>query len=383
MAKKAKVRMTPKTLNESTLETNIVGEISALFRFPDRISYPSRLGWYLDVLRHTTPSQGKRVKMYRLTPFEEYEGGGWDSRIDIPAGNGTQRAVFIQFKAGKHSEGNEIPGSIFNIEHRNPNKHVAFTFNDNSDNTQHETLKNLRDECVKLGLPSKSVLYGFPRITDLDDFEKLEDDLLMHTTFLSLSEMDSNAKSKGVNLYDRQEHHFRTCYFDETRREISSKPFTMVPPEVPSSFLYEILLVHYARWRNQFPEELSIESLNEEYYLFLADFLKINPFELHEFRHFPRFPPSIERELKIYYKEVENQNLQIIKEIFGVGGNQQRLVEWRKDIFIKVVQFATKKERREISISNDVPNIHSFTLKQQISLDIEMKQGDVVNLLVF
>lgn len=384
MAKSNKIRVHPVSLNETTLETNIVSEIATLFRCPIGGSYPSRLRWFFDIPHSlSTGGSNKKVKIYRLTPPEEYHGGGWDSKVVIPNGNGTNRAVFIQFKAGKHSDGNNIPNSIFNVSLQNPNKHAEFTFNDNSDNTQHQTLKNLHNELVSKRFPSKSVLYGFPRVTDLDTFDKLEEDLLLHTTFLSISEMDAKAGANSANLYDGNVHHFRTCYFDETKREISSNPFSIGKAEDPSGLLYEILLVRLAHWRNQLSKEIPIDFINEEFFFMLADFLRINPFKLYDFEYFRPFPSSYERRFKGYYAKIESNSINNLFKYFEGNGNERGNIQWRKDLFKRIVSFVNEQKEREIDIRKDIPSEYSFSLSANETLELSITENATYNLLLF
>jgi hypothetical protein len=266
---------------------------------------------------------------------------------------------------------------------RNPNKHAEFTFNDNSDNSQHQTLKNLHDELVRQGLPSKSVMYGFPRITDLETFDKLEEDLLLHTTFLSISEMDTKAAANRANLYDGNVHHFRTCYFDETKREISSDAFSIGKSEDPSGLLYEILLVRFAHWRNQLTKEIPINYINEEFYFLLADFLRINPFKLYDFEYFRPFPPPYERELKDYYAKIESNSINNLLEYFEGNNNEQGNIQWRKDLFKRITGFVNERREENIDVQNDIPADYSFSLFEEKTLDLSFEQGATYNLIVF
>lgn len=193
-------RTEPASLNESTLETNVVIEIANLFNSPFRFGFNHRLYrlfydfYEFDRLADT---DHRKCRIIRLTPIEENRRGGWDSKIVIPASNQQNRSIFIQFKSGRRNPGNSIANSIFNFSLRNPNPYVEFEFNNNSGNQQHQTLKNLADDLQRQGLPERSVMYGFPRLTEVAALENLEDDLLLHTTFLSIAEMD-DAASKAV-----------------------------------------------------------------------------------------------------------------------------------------------------------------------------------------
>lgn len=131
-SKKPQIRTSPVSLNESTLETNIASEIATLFNSPFNFGYPLRLKWLFEFdIINFTAFKKRKTKLYRLTPIEENCGGGWDTKISIPIGNKDSRAIFIQFKSGVDSNGNNISESIFNLKIKNPNPNAKFTINDN------------------------------------------------------------------------------------------------------------------------------------------------------------------------------------------------------------------------------------------------------------
>jgi hypothetical protein len=369
-------RLEPKSLNETTLETNIVSEIASLLNYStDYNSYPRRIRWFFDVHPNNLPIiQNKRkVKIYRLTPREENIRGGWDSKIVIPNGDGTKRALFIQFKAGKHSDGNEVSNSIFNINIQKPNKHAEFTFNDNSNNNQHQTLKKLHDELTSKGFPSKSVMYAFPRITDLQLFDDLEEDLILHTTFLSISEMDAKANGKGICLYDNQKHHFRTCYNDETKREISSEPFSIGKSE-DFGLLYEILLIKFADFHNKFHSIVPTRYIIQEFYFILSDFLRINPFTQNNFRYSGRS----EDYLYHYYTKIEENSVRNNEKTFGSIN-----IEWKKNLFKSISNFISDLPNKTINLQDEIPSEYSFSLNKEMILDLKMEENDSFNLITF
>jgi hypothetical protein len=375
-----RIRTEPVSLNESTLETNIVSEIAALFNSPFNFGYPHRLRWLFDFDRINFNAFKKRkTKFYRLTPIEENRGGGWDTKIVIPKGERDSRAIFIQFKSGTHSNGNNVNGSIFNLSIKNPNKNAEFTFNDNANNNQHQTLKDLADQLQNNGLPANSVMYAFPRITRLTDFDNLEDDLLLHTSFLTLPEIDIEAKASKVNLYDSQVHNFRTCYIDEKRKEISSDPFQLTGENNAENVLYEIILVKLSHLKNQFSKRIPREFLNEEIFLMLADYLKINPMDTVEFSSI--FPSRIIDELRNYYKQVVRQRDENINEIFGSNNFNENIFGWRDRLFKRTVNFFNQSSNRDFSSNLEIPSDYTFTLPIEKPLEIDSQSS--FNLLVF
>ncbi len=385
--KKNPIRTAPVSLNESTLETNIASEIATLFNSPFNFGYPFRLRWLFEFDRINLAAFKKRkTKLYRLTPIEENRGGGWDTKISIPKGSSDRRAIFIQFKSGKHSEGNNITGSIFNLSVKNPNPHAEFTFNDNtskkaaSSNNQHETLKTLSNYLVSKGFSSKSVMYGFPRITKLENFEKLEDDLILHTTFLTIEEMDSEAKKAKANLYDRKPHKFRTCYIAENRREISSDIFTLENSNEFENVLYEIILVKLSHFRNQFLKNASIKFINNELFLMLAEYLKINPFDSINLDDF--YPTRFESEIRGYFKLLVTERENNYFEIFGSESSNDSPFAWRTRLFNRVVEFFNSNQE-EINIQSDIPSEYTFSLNDNEEIEFDLKSEHDISLIVF
>lgn len=384
MATVNSIKTAPKTLNESTLETNIVSEIASLFNSAFHFGLPFRLRYKFDISLINFKAFSKRkTKIYRLTPIEENKGGGWDSKISIPIGKNDYRAIFIQFKSGEHVEGNSIIGSEFNRSKKDPNPYVEFSFNDNKNNNQHFTLRKLVDDLVKKGITPKSVMYGFPRITSLSDFEKLQEDLILYTTFLTISEMDSEAKNASANLYDGKIHHFRTCYKDENKREISSVPFLLRENNEYESVLFEIIVVKLAYLRNLFPERVPIEIRNFYLFLQLAIYLKIDPSNLRDlndyyYLNFIRFI-----DLKSYFKELVNFRDNNFKEVFRIVDFNSEVFAWRERLFSQIVNFFSSNQNKAINIQDEIPSRYTFTLQSYEPIEIDLGLEDSINLIVF
>jgi hypothetical protein len=277
------IRTRPTSLNEWTLEMNIATEIARLFDTPFGIFYPNRLRHIFDILPiDFRRFRGRPAKIEKLTPGEEGAGGGWDTKVFIPRSNGTDdRVVYLQFKSGAHSDGNNIPGSLFNLSIKNPNRNVEFTFNDNGKPaknkpaTQHGDLQRLNNYLIQQGLSNKSVLYAFPRITSLSEFENLAEPLLLRTTFLSVTQMDNEAAKKHINLNDGNQHFFRSCYATESKREISSEVFSFWGDE-SADVVEEILLVKLTRIWNYYEDLMSKRRLKDYLNISAALYLDVN-----------------------------------------------------------------------------------------------------------
>jgi hypothetical protein len=382
------IRTSPVSLNESTLETNIASEIATLFNSHFNFGYPFRLRWLFEFdIINLAAFKKRKTKLYRLTPIEENRGGGWDTKISIPKGNNDSRAIFIQFKSGDHSDGNNIPGSIFNLNIRTPNPNAEFTFNDNtsknpaSSNNQHKTLKTLSDYMVKNGFSSKSVMYGFPRITRLKDFEKLEDDLILHTTFLTIDEMDAEAKKANANLYDGKTHNFRTCYISENRREISSDTFELHNSNEFEDVLYEIILVKLAHFRNQFSKDIPSKNLNNELFLMLAEYLKINPFK--NISLYDNYRHPFKDEIRNYFKGLVTERESNFYGIFERNDSDDDPFAWRERLYNRIVEFFESKQEQIINIPLEIPSKFTFNLNNEKEIEFDLKSGHNLSLLVF
>jgi hypothetical protein len=376
------IKTEPKTLNEWTLEMNIASEIAGLFNSPFHLFYPYRLRWLFELKRFNYHAFKKRkTRIVKLSPQEENKGGGWDTKIQIPLGKNDSRGIFIQFKSGEHNNGNNITGSIFNTTIKNPNKHIEFTFNDNTNNNQHQNLKNLSDFLINIGLSPNSVMYAFPRITQLNEFYELEGDLLLYTTFLTIPEIDAEANLANVNLYNNQIHYFKTCYKNENKREISSVPFQLKNKGILENIIYEILLVKLSDLRNYYKDDFPDDVLNNYLFLTLADYLKVNPMDKIDLIDF--FPESINKELNIYFEQAIKLRDNNFIELFGENNFSDKIFLWRNQIFNKIKDFFINNTKTVINIRKDIPSNYSFSLPQEESFLIEMDFRSNLSLLIF
>jgi hypothetical protein len=379
----AKIKLDPNSLNEWTLEININHELANMFDSPFGIFYPIRLRKIFDILPiNISHNKGEKTKFYKLTPREEGAGGGWDAKFIIPKKYGRdRRAIFIQYKAGKHESGNSISGSLFNLTVHNPNPHVQFSFNDNDKPakgklaTQHQDLKNIADLLQKQGLSAKSVMYAFPRITTIAQYENLKDPLILHTTFMPIQQMDAEAKKAGANLYDGLPHNFRTCYKDETRREIASEIFTIESPDISNDFLVEIMKIKLAYIWNDFYDDTSFKMLRDAMHVAVADYLQINPYNIVE-RPFNRDKgkSSEDRTLFDYFKRLEQDR--IINETEFLGKDTVQLNNTRRRYIFRKLHDFFQKMNKKVNISEDIPSEYTFILSGETNIEFS-DFGDV------
>jgi len=365
-------KLSPKSLNEWTLEQNLVREISDLFDSPFGVFYPVRLRNIFDISAFDISRFARRrTRSYKLTPGEEgRDNAGWDAKFVIPPAFGRgSRVLYMQIKSGKHSDGNTIPGSIFNTSVSNPNPHAGFTFNDNGNPStgkkanQHQALKNLNDYLVASGFSEKSVLYAFPRVTELAKFDAMTQPLIYYTTFISHQQMDREAKTAGADLYDGEEHYFRTCYLDDRKREISSEPFELNGEVESGAVLQEVLMVKLTRLWNDYYGLINNSRLRDYLIFALADELAINPFEFIGETSRNLFHRKVQKELALYFQNVEQNRIRNEGEVFG-SISQSRFTSIRNDIFKNVFPFVQQLSRY-VDVDERVPSVYTNSLNRQ------------------
>ncbi len=308
-----------------------------------------------------------------MTPAEEGAGGGWDGKITIPKGmSDDSRVIFIQYKRGYHSEGNHESHSIFNLTNSNPNKHVEFSFNSNNNKNQHQFLKNLSDDLLLKGKAKDIVMYAFPRITSKEKFEEFSGSLLLYTTFLTLSEMDSESKKAKVDLYDNNSHLFRTCYHDETKREICSEPFQLTTKNNSSNILFEIMALKIGHFWNLGIQNTRYHSrMKNELRLMTAYYLKLNPFK-NNLIDFDDYRDIYEDGYFDYFKDLESfwDRLEAQQFLHDPNIKTNPLKDWRIGLFNKLNDFISGFSEKPIDLNTQVPSLFSQPIKDGIDLNM-------------
>lgn len=139
-------------------------------------------------------------------------GGGYDVRIKTGLGN---YLLFIQYKKGELLTKIPNPQSEFA---KAPHDHFKFKINSTNTN-QHFTLRHLANYIgSKKG---NAVVYAFPLIADMNDLEENTGRLLRKTKFVSIADIDLQAKVNNVIITRGQEHNFRIGLSDMNRCEIN------------------------------------------------------------------------------------------------------------------------------------------------------------------
>lgn len=231
---------------EKTLELNITHEILSLadsfwwFLQPISLKRYWRPHWRFPII--PTPKSFATGLHINL---EGKQGGGYDVCINSPANfqGGNPRLLFMQFKAGVEKPFNTNTASKFYGNAQNPNIHVEFDINSNTNKNQHRLLKDL---ATKAG-NEDAVVYVFPRIVDNKQLENNVGKLLRKTSFISIAEMDAKATENNVTIDDGNAHKFRTCYNDYNKNEVNFFFFFFGRPANPGGLLGEIFSIRMYR----------------------------------------------------------------------------------------------------------------------------------------
>jgi hypothetical protein len=211
-----------KEINEKTFELNITNEL---------LNLSKSFIWYLnhspiiDSLPKSFIStfiNQATLFAHGLTQEEESNSlsGGYDVSINYSLPDGQEgRLMFLQYKAGVRKNYSRKTNSQFSLsaarKASRSSKHISFIFNDAAKGTQHSTLRNLAN---RKDIPSESVMYVFPRITEISDFRSKIGKLMYYSSFVPVLEIDNQA-SKHIppfTINDGVIHKYRTSYDGDT-----------------------------------------------------------------------------------------------------------------------------------------------------------------------
>ena len=231
-------------INEKTMELNVTNELLNLcnsfwwFLKPIALKKYWRPVWRF-------PTLGL-PRYYPVGLDTKSEGankttGGWDIKIQMKKVDGyTPRALFMQFKAGKHYGYCQNKESLFHGNRWVPNPHIGFPINSTNNKDQHEILRNLAKNC-----PNDAVLYVLPRISSKEQLEENLGNLIKATSFISIADIDKIAAecTPKVDLGDGESHKFRMDYHQPGRRELNYFYFAFEGPDHQSDLISEIVAI--------------------------------------------------------------------------------------------------------------------------------------------
>jgi hypothetical protein len=232
-----------KAISEKTLELNITHEI---------LNIADSFWWYLQPIalkRYWSPGFRFPLMQYPKSyslglSLEKESKEGWDVCIKSPQFiGGDPYALFLQFKAGQHYDYSTNNLSIFYGDKNNPNPHIKFSINNNTNKDQHLLLRKLSKAVGK----NDAVLYSFPRIVDEKQLTEKIGRLLYYTSFFSVNEIDDKANMKNVTIQKGTSHEFRSDYDDFLKNEINSTPFTFDAMDLMGKALAEVISLRIYR----------------------------------------------------------------------------------------------------------------------------------------
>lgn len=235
-----------KEINEKTFELNITNELLNLSK--SFIWYLDHIHWFpFPIIRNRENLRQffnhATIFAEGLTQEEENNPitGGYDVSINYNLPNGQNgRLLFLQYKAGiRKSYSNKRVSKFYRQtardERRSP-EHALFTFNDAANGTQHSTLRNLANSA---GISPNSVIYVFPRITEKSDFKSKVGNLINHSSFVPVLDIDNQAANQTppITINNGITHKFRTSY-DGLTSEVNFFFFFFF---YNNKFVYELL----------------------------------------------------------------------------------------------------------------------------------------------
>lgn len=260
-----------KEINEKTFELNITNELLNLSR---------SFFWYLDFspICHLLPRNTWFQFLNKSTFFAEgltqeeeaNVGGGYDVSININNPNlDEKRLLMLQYKSGKHMDYSLKAKSLFK-KPSSPSEHILFKFNDAAGKTQHIILRALANTS---GIQKESVMYVFPRITSKSDFHSKIGNLIWHTSFVPVLDLDEQGSSKTPPciINAGKTHNFRISYNGEIS-EVNFFLFIFSPNRlITIEILGELICIQIERFLRIL--EKKEESFVEPYiYLILESF---------------------------------------------------------------------------------------------------------------
>lgn len=364
---------------EKTFELNITHEILLLVE---------RFKWILEVLNsnHNLKNERYSISTRKSIPYAEglpinLEGkkdGGWDVKIVSPAiSDRPARAIFLQFKSGIHKQYCQRKESKFYGSSKNINPFIEFEF---AKNKQHQLLRDISN---KTNAPN-CVLYVFPRMSCIDGLKENLGSLLHKTTFISIQQMDEEAKQKGIDLDIASRHLFRVCYNDPYKYEANYYYYGIDGKYDFGSLAAELIAIRVMRTLDDLKHQLNEEYKDIPMKNLIISFKHL----LNEIMHYAR----------IYDKEILNDDdlLTRVRAIHHFDNLDQILEKDRNEYYIMRQNFVRKAltalepyisltyqgKFDKNTIIPEAPAWFTFPLKKELnfSLDKSYRESDFYNI---
>ena len=184
-------------------------------------------------------------------------GGGYDVRIKTGIGG---HLLFIQYKKGDFTSAIPDPKSEFA---KAPHEHFKFKINSTSTN-QHFVLRDLAYGIGKV--KGNAVVYAFPLIADMDELEANAGKLIHKTKFISITDIDAQAKTDKVTFTMGQEHNFRVCRANMNRCEVNYFFMAYRGKDRSAEIISDVIAVRFQKTLSYFIK--AIEKNYREYELY-------------------------------------------------------------------------------------------------------------------
>lgn len=274
-------------------------------------------------------------------------GGGYDVRIKTGVGG---CLLFIQYKKGEFITISPDPKSEFA---KSPHEHFKFEINSTKTN-QHFVLRDLSNGIGKTN--GNAVVYAFPLISNMAELEANAGKLIRKTKFISIADIDAQAKANSVVFNKGQEHNFRVGKSDMNRCEVNYFYLFFSGKDRTPEIIADIIAVKFQKTLSYFINSIEKNYRNYglfegyipygvqqsfiQYIRYLLHYFEVSPSKLNiSFlnRYAPQFPQQ-------EFSEYENSPRDI-EILFAVANALSRFEEY----------INTLGERPEEIFSKDIP----------------------------
>jgi|GEM_PF-1645436 len=295
-------------ISEKTLELNITHEILSLGNYfdyllrcsaqPPWFAPPHDWFWQWQHFSFNRPAFATGLSL------ADEKRQGWDVRIDFD-GSGSQpsRALFIQFKAGKHRGFSKDIASEFYGSRSSLAPFCQFGLNNNGSKNQHIVLRAIASAPHFMG----AVVYAFPRIPNAGALKACVGRLIHVTSFACLTDIDALAATNGVVISVGHEHKYNTSYNHPLVEELCSEPTSLDSlPDVAAEIVGDILTAQIYRFMKD-AQRWTLSSSERNLAMGIAGKVAFQMFDLELAKYFAvsgkDFEQALQTELNPYQHE--------------------------------------------------------------------------------
>lgn len=298
-------------ISEKTLELNITHEILSLGGLFDyMLKCATQPPWL--ALPHDWFWQWERFSLNRPIfatglSLSDEKRQGWDVRIDFDGtGNQPTRALFLQFKAGKHRQFSRDIASEFHGSRSFQSPFCQFGLNNNSSKNQHVVLRGISNVPNFAG----AVAYAFPRIPNATALKACAGRLIHVTSFVSIPDIDALAAQGGVVIEVGHEHKYNTSYNPPLVEEICSEPTSLESlPDCTAEVVGDILTAQVYRSMTDI-QRWALGASSERFEIGKAGKQTFHLFALEVARYFAISPQVFEQVMEIPLSRPQSEALE-------------------------------------------------------------------------